>query len=36
MEIGPIENVAVLKFTYMKHARGTVLAVHCLYFIFCT
>ena len=24
VEIGPIENVVVLKFTYMKHARGTV------------
>ena len=24
LEIEPIENVVVLKFTYMKHARGTV------------
>ena len=31
VESEPIENVVVL--TYMKHARGTVWAVHCLYFI---
>ena len=34
MEIEPFENVVVL--THMKHTRGTVWAVHCLYFIFCT
>ena len=29
MEIEPVENVVVL--TYIKHARGTVWAVHLLY-----